>query len=65
VEAALVADELVASVRDRGHWRDRRGEHRGRGIKIIMGLMDDVNIESLNGGTLVTMRRRLAHARAA
>ena len=65
VEAALVADELVASVRDRGHWRDRRGEHRGRGIKIIMGLMDDVNIESQNGGTLVTMRRRLAHARAA
>jgi PAS domain S-box-containing protein len=65
VEAALVADELVASVRDRGNWRDRRGEHRGRGIKIIMGLMDDVNIESQNGGTLVTMRRRLAHARAA
>jgi anti-sigma regulatory factor (Ser/Thr protein kinase) len=65
VEAALVADELVASVRDRGHWRDRRGEHRGRGIKIIMGLMDDVNIERQNGGTLVTMRRRLAHARAA
>jgi PAS domain S-box-containing protein len=65
VEAALVAGELVASVRDSGHWRDRRGEHRGRGIKIIMGLMDDVNIESQNGGTLVTMRRRLAHARAA
>jgi PAS domain S-box-containing protein len=65
VEAAVVADELVASVRDRGHWRDRRGEHRGRGIKIITGLMDDVNIESENGGTLVTMRRRLAHARAA
>jgi PAS domain S-box-containing protein len=65
VEAALVADELIASVRDRGHWRDRRGEHRGRGIKIIRGLMDDVNIESQNGGTLVTMRRRLAHARAA
>ena len=65
VEAALVADELIASVRDSGHWRDRRGEHRGRGIKIIMGLMDDVNIESQNGGTLVTMRRRLAHARAA
>jgi PAS domain S-box-containing protein len=65
VEAALVADELVASVRDRGHWRDRRGEHRGRGIKIIMGLMDDVNIESQNGGTLVTMRRRLTNTRAA
>jgi anti-sigma regulatory factor (Ser/Thr protein kinase) len=65
VEAALVADELVARVRDRGHWRDRRGEHRGRGIKIIRGLMDDVNIERQNGGTLVTMRRRLAHSRPA
>jgi PAS domain S-box-containing protein len=65
VEAALVADELVASVRDHGQWRDRRGEHRGRGIKIIMGLMDDVNIESQNGGTLVTMRRRLSHSQAA
>ena len=62
---AVGADELIASVRDRGHWRDRRGEHRGRGIKIIRGLMDDVNIESQNGGTVVTMRRRLAHARAA
>ena len=65
VEAALVADELVASVRDSGSWRDRRDEHRGRGIKIIEGLMDDVNIESQNGGTLVTMRRRLTHARVA
>jgi PAS domain S-box-containing protein len=65
VEAALVADDLVARVRDRGNWRDRRDEHRGRGIKIIEGLMDDVNIESLDGGTLVTMRRRLTHARVA
>ena len=65
VEAALVADDLVASVRDRGNWRDRRDEHRGRGIKIIEGLMDDVNIESQDGGTLVTMRRRLTHARVA
>jgi PAS domain S-box-containing protein len=65
VEAALVADDLVASVRDRGNWRDRRDEHRGRGIKIIEGLMDDVNIESQDSGTLVTMRRRLTHARVA
>jgi anti-sigma regulatory factor (Ser/Thr protein kinase) len=65
VEAALVADELVARVRDRGNWRDRRDEHRGRGIKIIRGLMDDVAIENQNGGTLVTMRRRLSHAKVA
>ena len=44
VEAALAADELAASVRDRGNWRERRGEHRGRGLKIIEGLMDEVDI---------------------
>jgi PAS domain S-box-containing protein len=65
VEAALIAGELVASVRDRGQWRERRGEHRGRGLKIIIGLMDDVDIATEDGGTLVTMRRRLAEARAA
>jgi serine phosphatase RsbU (regulator of sigma subunit)/anti-sigma regulatory factor (Ser/Thr protein kinase) len=65
VEAALVAGELVASVRDSGQWRERRGEHRGRGLKIIIGLMDDVDIATEDGGTLVTMRRRLAEARAA
>ena len=55
----------MASVRDRGQWRERRGEHRGRGLKIIIGLMDDVDIATEDGGTLVTMRRRLAEARAA
>jgi PAS domain S-box-containing protein len=65
VEAAMVAGELVASVRDGGQWRARRGEHRGRGLKIIMGLMDDVDIATEDAGTLVTMRRRLAQARAA
>ena len=65
VDAALIAGELVASVRDRGQWRERRGEHRGRGLKIIIGLMDDVDIATEDGGTLVTIRRRLAEARAA
>jgi PAS domain S-box-containing protein len=65
VEAELIAGELVASVRDGGRWRERRGEHRGRGLKIIIGLMDDVDIRTEDGGTLVTMRRRLAEARAA
>ena len=65
VEALLVAGELVASVSDRGHWRERRGEHRGRGLKIIEGLMDEVDISTQGGGTLVKMRRRLSHARAA
>ncbi len=39
---ASTGGELVATVRDRGTWRERRGAHRGRGLKIIEGLMDDV-----------------------
>jgi PAS domain S-box-containing protein len=65
VEVALVSGELVATVRDRGNWRERRGEHRGRGLNIIEKLMDDVNVTAEAEGTVVTMRRRLAEARAA
>jgi PAS domain S-box-containing protein len=65
VEARLVGDELTASVRDHGSWRERRDEHRGRGLKIIEGLMDAVDITSEPGGTLITMRRRLGQVQAA
>ena len=41
VEASLDADELVATVQRQRHWRERRGAHRGRGLNIIEGLMDD------------------------
>ena len=65
VEASLDADELVATVRDRGHWRERRGTHRGRGLNIIEGLMDQVEVSTEQGGTVVRMRRRLGGSRAA
>jgi anti-sigma regulatory factor (Ser/Thr protein kinase) len=65
VEARFQADELVATVRDRGHWRERRGSHRGRGLNIIEGLMDAVEVSTEPGGTMVRMRRRLARPRAA
>jgi anti-sigma regulatory factor (Ser/Thr protein kinase) len=47
-------------VRDRGSWRERRGAHRGRGLKIIEGLMDDVEVTTESDGTVIRMRRRLA-----
>jgi PAS domain S-box-containing protein len=65
VEARLDADELVATVRDNGNWRERRGAHRGRGLNIIEGLMDRVEVSTEQGGTVVRMRRRLAHPPAA
>jgi anti-sigma regulatory factor (Ser/Thr protein kinase) len=65
VEVTLVDGELVATVSDRGSWRDKRGEHRGRGLNIIEELMDEVNVSREAGGTVVTMRRRITAARAA
>ena len=65
VEVTFDGGELTAVVRDSGSWRDRRGEHRGRGLGIIEELMDDVAVEREGGGTLVRMRRRLSEDRAA
>ena len=62
---AFAGGELVATVRDSGSWRDKRGEHRGRGLNIIEELMDEVQVAADADGTVVTMRRRLAAARAA
>jgi PAS domain S-box-containing protein len=65
VEASFDADALVATVRDNGHWRAQRGAHRGRGLNIIKGLMDEVEVSTEQGGTVVRMKRRLASPRAA
>jgi PAS domain S-box-containing protein len=65
VEARFDADELVATVRDRGNWRERRGTHRGRGLNIIQGLMDEVEVSTEPDGTMVRMKRRLTRPRAA
>ena len=60
VEVSADDGEVAASVRDEGAWRARRGEHRGRGLKIMDGLMDHVDVAHTDGGTVVTMRRQLA-----
>jgi PAS domain S-box-containing protein len=65
VDVRFEGGELTAVVRDNGSWRDKRGEHRGRGLNIIEDLMDDVAVERANGGTLVRMRRRVGQDRAA
>jgi anti-sigma regulatory factor (Ser/Thr protein kinase) len=65
VEASLDSDEVVATVSDKGHWRERRGAHRGRGLNIIEGLMDDVQVSTEPDGTVVRMRRRLGRRHAA
>jgi PAS domain S-box-containing protein len=65
VEASVADGEVVASVRDTGSWRDQRGHERGRGLKIMEGLMDDVEVSPSPAGTVVTLRRRLAQRAAA
>ena len=65
VEVAFEEGELTATVRDSGSWREKRGEHRGRGLSIIEDLMDEVAVERDDAGTLIRMRRRISEDRAA
>ena len=46
IRAALVDGEATVTIRDRGAWREPRGENRGRGIPIMREFMDDVSIET-------------------
>ena len=57
--AAIESGELAITVRDEGSWRPPRGSHRGRGIAMMRDLMDHVQVDSHEGGTVVSMRRRL------
>ena len=59
VEGKLEGGSEVVRVRDYGSWRAPRGQHRGRGLKLIDALMEDVRIERGEQGTVVMMRRRI------
>jgi len=59
VEGAVEGDLVTLRVRDHGSWRAPRGQHRGRGIKLINALMEDVRIERGEDGTEVFMRRHI------
>ena len=67
VEVGLEGSMVMASVRDNGTWRDRadRQDNRGRGLRIIEGLMDEVELVKDPSGTLVRMRRSLGSGLAA
>jgi PAS domain S-box-containing protein len=65
VEVAVQDEEVVASVRDRGSWRESRDTQRGRGLKIIDGVMDSAAVSREESGTVVRMRRRLTEGVAA
>ncbi|MBI4279353.1 MAG: SpoIIE family protein phosphatase [Armatimonadetes bacterium] len=59
VKATRSGEEVVITVRDWGQWRPPRGKHRGRGLGMMQGMMDAVEIIPDPRGTTVQMRRRL------
>ncbi len=53
--------EVTITVRDIGRWRTTRPRGGGRGLEIMRSLLDSVEIESGEEGTVVTMKKRLSH----
>lgn len=51
--------EAVVAVRDYGDWREPRGTNRGRGMMLMQGLTDSVEVVPGDDGTRVELRRRL------
>jgi FixJ family two-component response regulator/anti-sigma regulatory factor (Ser/Thr protein kinase)/putative methionine-R-sulfoxide reductase with GAF domain len=59
VEATRGESDVLVTVRDYGAWREPRGQNRGRGLKLMQTLMDDVNVRREPTGTTVELRRAL------
>ena len=57
IEATRGADDVLVVVRDYGAWREPRGQNRGRGLKLMKTLMDDVTVRQEESGTTVELRR--------
>ena len=55
---------ITVVITDRGSWREARGENRGRGLPLMRGLMESVDVRRAEGGTAVELRRTLAGGRA-
>jgi serine phosphatase RsbU (regulator of sigma subunit)/anti-sigma regulatory factor (Ser/Thr protein kinase) len=53
---------VLVTVSDRGQWREPRGVNRGRGLQLMEGLMDSVEVDRQVHGTAVTLARRLETA---
>jgi anti-sigma regulatory factor (Ser/Thr protein kinase)/FixJ family two-component response regulator len=64
LEARRVDGGVRVQVRDYGQWRAPRGQNRGRGLKLMETLMDEVKIQSGPTGTTVELRRALPPAEA-
>ena len=56
---------IRVTVRDHGRWRPPRGSHRGRGLPLMRALMERVDVEHGDDGTVVVLERTLRSRSAA
>jgi anti-sigma regulatory factor (Ser/Thr protein kinase) len=50
---------VKVAIRDFGSWRAPRGEHRGRGLLLMEGLTDEVEVIRSEEGTTIELSRKL------
>jgi anti-sigma regulatory factor (Ser/Thr protein kinase) len=62
IDASHRAATIRVTVSDEGRWREPRGTHRGRGISLMRSLMDRVEVDHGERGTVVVLERTLATA---
>jgi GAF domain-containing protein/anti-sigma regulatory factor (Ser/Thr protein kinase) len=55
---------IRVTVRDHGRWRPPRGSHRGRGVPLMRALMERVDVEHGDDGTVVVLERTLGNRNA-
>ncbi|MBS1869616.1 MAG: SpoIIE family protein phosphatase [Actinobacteria bacterium] len=60
LDASYDQGRVRVTIRDEGRWRPPRGSHRGRGVMMMRGLMDSVDIQHTDSGTTVVLERILA-----
>ena len=62
VHLELQLPDVLATIRDTGHWRPPRQEDGGRGTLYMRDCSDDLRIDHSPTGTNVVIRRRLSSA---
>ena len=60
IEATVSGDRTaLITIRDFGRWRPPRGKNRGRGMELMRGLAETVDVEHRDDGTSVRLSRTL------
>jgi serine phosphatase RsbU (regulator of sigma subunit)/anti-sigma regulatory factor (Ser/Thr protein kinase) len=65
IEVTHTAGHVRLVVRDQGRWRPPRGSHRGRGLPLMRALMEVVQVDHTETGTVVVLERTIGRGEAA